>query len=538
MVRNAFPLVCIVLFHGLAAADDKIASTLAVQAALKQGRELLLRSDYQSAVHVLESQITRIEGNSSYLATLRDAYRGLIKSLRMAGKDEEAVIYVRRLQILDPGSALDFTSPKSETAAIPATVPAPAAAPEPRPPQFRLSPRELPASSPADPPSIDPFSVKNHRQYQEASALLDQADQLFKATRYNEAGPLYVRVNQTMPEAMGDSRERLAYCQLHDIVERLNQKDRPILAAEWPGIEKQIHDAMNTTTKLQSFGNTLLTTIASRRETPTTLPQVEKPKAVVEATSVEVKHTRSGKYAVVETANFRVFHNIEPAQAEQIAKAAETARAAAQKKWFGKVLEDWTLKCDVYLHPTADLYSRETGQSGSIPGHANLATQGERVVMRQLHLRLDFPGMMTQTLPHETTHVVLAGQFGPKPIPRWADEGMAVLSEPRDEISRHVRNLSAHRQAGQLFKLNELLALSDWPEAQRVGAFYAESVSVVDYLCGLRDQQTFAKFLKEGLSSGMDAALKKYYGIDGARDLETRWAATTFKGDGYAQRGE
>ena len=46
-------------------------------------------------------------------------------------------------------------------------------------------------------------------------------------------------------------------------------------------------------------------------------------------------------------------------------------------------------------------------------------------------------------LPHEATHVVLAGQFGDQPVPRWADEGMAVLTEPRDKIDRHLRNLPA-----------------------------------------------------------------------------------------------
>src|SRR5205085_9915023 len=64
MARNGLSLVLFVLFHGIAAADDKITNTLAVQAALKQGREHLLRSDYQNAVHVLESQITRIDGSS------------------------------------------------------------------------------------------------------------------------------------------------------------------------------------------------------------------------------------------------------------------------------------------------------------------------------------------------------------------------------------------------------------------------------------------------------------------------------------------
>ncbi len=534
MARNGISLVLFVLFHGIAAADDKITNTLAVQAALKQGRDHLLRSDYQNAVHVLEGQITRIDGSTLYLATLRDAYRGLIKTLRLAGKDEDAAIYIRRLQILDPGSAMDFNAP-APPAAVTAIVKAPK--PEPLPLVARAKIDEPPAPRPADPPGVDPFSVKNHRRYQEASALLDRADQCFKGAQYGEAGSLYARINETMPEAMTDARERWAYCQLHDVVDRLNRQDKPS-AEEWPAIELQVRQAMSMTAKLQSFGNTLLVTIAGRRGGDIAPPRQEAPKPVADAGAVEVKHSRTGRYSVAETANFRVFYTGEAAQAEQVAKAAEAARSAAQKKWFGRVLEEWTPKCDVYLHSTADIYSRETGQAGNTPGHANLATQGERVVLRQLHLRLDFPAMLTQTLPHETTHVVLAGQFGPRPIPRWADEGMAVLSEPREEIDRHVRNLPAHREAKQLFKMNELLAQADWPEAQRVGAFYAQSVSMVDYLSGLRDRQTFARFLKDGMTSGMEAALKKHYGIDGAGDLETRWLAQAFKGDGYVQRGE
>ncbi len=530
MARNGLPLVfCVLLTGPVLGADDKITNTLAVQAALKQGRDHLLHSDYQAAVHVLEGQITRIDANPVYLATLRDAYRGLIKTLKLAGKDDDASTYIRRLQILDPGSALDYGG------AV-ATTPKPPAPKKPLVARAKFD--EAPAPRPVA-PAADPFSDKNHRRYHEVSALLEQADQLFKAEKYTQAGALYARVNETLPDAMHEASERWAYCQLYEVVERLN-RDRPVAAEEWAGLEQQVRRAMSMTTKLQSFGNKLLVTINKRREGGTVAQVPVEAKPAIDAPAIEVKHTKTAgaRYAVAESANFRIFHDGDTGQAERVAKTAETARAAAQKKWFGRVGEEWTPKCDIYLHATADVYSRETGQSGNTPGHANLATQGERVVLRQLHLRLDNPTMLAQTLPHETTHVVLAGQFGPKPIPRWADEGMAVLGEPRAEINRHLRNLPAHREAMQLFKVNELLAKSDWPDAQRVGAFYAQSVSLVDYLCGLRDQQTFAKFLKEGLTSGMDAALKKHYGIEGVRDLETRWTGQAFKGEGYAQRGE
>jgi hypothetical protein len=46
-------------------------------------------------------------------------------------------------------------------------------------------------------------------------------------------------------------------------------------------------------------------------------------------------------------------------------------------------------------------------------------------------------------LPHEITHVVLADRFNTKPMPRWADEGMAVLTEPVEKKQAHptlIRN--------------------------------------------------------------------------------------------------
>src|SRR5262245_59861486 len=86
---------------------DSVAETLAVQTALQQGRDFLQRGDARSAVFALESQLGRINGNPTYLNVLRDAYRAYIKELRLAKQDAEAARYQQRLQILDPGAALD-----------------------------------------------------------------------------------------------------------------------------------------------------------------------------------------------------------------------------------------------------------------------------------------------------------------------------------------------------------------------------------------------------------------------------------------------
>ena len=82
-------------------------------------------------------------------------------------------------------------------------------------------------------------------------------------------------------------------------------------------------------------------------------------------------------------------------------------------------------------------------------------------------MRLDSFGMMDAVLPHETTHVVLAGQFGSLPVPRWADEGIAVLTEPPAKVAQHRQNLLRCHQEGMLFGLKELMVLENYPQEPR-----------------------------------------------------------------------
>jgi hypothetical protein len=195
-----------------------------------------------------------------------------------------------------------------------------------------------------------------------------------------------------------------------------------------------------------------------------------------------------------------------------------------QRKWFGADGEAWSPKCDLYLHATAQDYGRVTGQATNSPGHSRIETDPGtgRVVSRVIHLHCENPGaLLSAVLPHEATHAVLAGQFGKQPVPRWADEGMAVLTEPAEKRELHRRNLAKCK--GELFPVRELMQLADYPPARRISAFYAQSVSLVDYLCALRGPQVFAQFLRDGLREGYEPALRRHYGIEGFADLQGRW---------------
>src|SRR5262249_19250298 len=112
--------------------DQAVATTLAVQTALQQGREHLLHGEYKAAVATLEGELPFINGNQVYLKLLQDAYRAYIKELRLAKQEEEAQRYLRRLLILDRGAILDnppgnlaAASPAAANGAKPSSVPEP-----------------------------------------------------------------------------------------------------------------------------------------------------------------------------------------------------------------------------------------------------------------------------------------------------------------------------------------------------------------------------------------------------------------------------
>ncbi len=229
---------------------------------------------------------------------------------------------------------------------------------------------------------------------------------------------------------------------------------------------------------------------------------------------------RVGPWAVAETANFRIYHDQPVRFVEAVARVAERTRAAMQRCWFGGEGRDWDPPCEVYLHTTAEDFWRETGVPSAARGYSRFRRDG-RGLCRTIELCAAEPDLLPAVVPHEVTHTVLAGQFGDRPLPRWADEGMAILAEPAAVRARHARRLA--RAGGEQFRLGDLLRM-DYPDARFVDVFYAESVSLVDFLVRQRGPREFTRFLREGLEDGYGRALVHHYGFRDLADLDARWS--------------
>ena len=476
---------------------------------------------------------------------MREAYRAYIKDLWLANNAAGAKRYIERLCILEPSAAQDASLRPAEP-----KNPVPRA--ESRPleqiagpvfPEFRPQPTEKgsqrrPRASQAAFGSLQSGGIHTRRRSllpgthmrpgpasgsspQEAQQLLQRAEEEFAHRRFSEARVLFEKAQKADSDCIKNSKDRWAYCLLNQVVEQLNQPGQTGLATA--DLQEQVRGAVAMAPSLEETGKWLLREIDQRQKIqPTGTP----PEVVAQITQTTVRHLGRNKegWQVTETQYFRIFHNQPPEQIEKVAAVAEKTRRDMYRKWFGNDGIDWTPKCELILHPTGNDYSRMTGVSPTSPGHSRIERDpsGQRVLSRRMDLRCDNPGMLDAILPHETTHVVLAGMFGNHDVPRWADEGIAVLTEPSYKVDQHRRNLEKNQQEGMLFRVQELMQLENYPEPRRIGAFYAQSVCLVEFMAELRGPQVFTTFVRDGLRDGYENALRKHYNMD-MNELQQRW---------------
>jgi tetratricopeptide (TPR) repeat protein len=554
MVR--FKPVCAVglLFLGLAAwpaplhadpQENAIGNALAIQRAMEQAKYFLHTGENQKAVLVLEEQVSRINGNPEFLRLMREAYRGYVKDLLASAENQLAEKYRKRLSIIDTAAANDPSlrpgagSAKKSAPAVPASLAGQAGPASQADKNDRVAAMPPPATARGK--IEDPFDLVYQRpaaggddkqklaqtplaQTQLAQTLLAQAHTEFAQRRFAQARLYFEQAAQMDPAAVAQSRDCWGYCKLKYVIDQLNQTslDKSTL----PELQREVNSAVSMAPALAEKGKLVLASIDERRRSPAATGAGNNAAETPSDRNYTIQHHDGSGYGwqLAETTHFRIYHKQSRDYAEKVALVAERTRYEMYRKWFGNGGPDWMPKCDLYLHPTAQDYARDGHGSPSSPGHSKIDHDREtgRVAFRRMDMRCDNPNMLEAVLPHETTHVVLAGQFGPVFVPRWCDEGIAVLTEPTQEIEKHRRNLARCQRDGLLFTVKDLMTMKDYPHPRQIGAFYAQSVVLCDYLTKLRGPQTLTAFIRDAMREGYDASLRRHYGWDFAT-LETQW---------------
>jgi hypothetical protein len=174
----------------------------------------------------------------------------------------------------------------------------------------------------------------------------------------------------------------------------------------------------------------------------------------------------------------------------------------------------WPVPCPVRVKITGNNSGGGATSFGFGPGG---------VVSRQMSIEGPVERLTAAVLPHEITHTVFAHRFG-RPVPRWADEGGAVLSEDETEFRRHDRLCREYLNAGKAMSLRRLFALREYPSDPLV--LYAQGYSVAAFWTRTGGKPQFLDFVDHGTRHGWDSAVQKYcsaYGYRTVEEFEHAW---------------
>lgn len=234
-----------------------------------------------------------------------------------------------------------------------------------------------------------------------------------------------------------------------------------------------------------------------------------------------------GSWCVCETDYFAVWGSPGTGSVVNTAMRCESLRASLQDLWYeDAAAEKWRSKCVVVLHAHAEDYASAVALPGTRSvGCTTLQVDRGCVTFRRIDLRCDRSNWRSSALPHELTHVVLADRVAGRPLPLWADEGLAVLSESLSTRKAREDILIAAIRRGRTFPIGELLGREGLPVPERRDVFYSQSSALVALLVERAKPAGFIAYLERSRAVGDDAALRECCGIEGMEGLEELWRA-------------
>jgi hypothetical protein len=251
---------------------------------------------------------------------------------------------------------------------------------------------------------------------------------------------------------------------------------------------------------------------------------------------LEFRAYATGGWQIRESAGFRVCSRGALPNDQVLATALEVLRTDLSRKWLGDVpLPLWRPKCEIILHTSQKAYLRAVPGGTQTIGSSLIESEHGRIVTRRIDVRGDQPGWLNAAVAHELTHVILADVFANGEVPRWADEGMAVLADTPEKQRLHLRDLRDARQQGNHWRMVELFTLAGYPDEHRQAAFYGQSASVVKFLVDRGSPEQFRRFVQASLNDGYDRALNDVYQFRGLRELEQHWTESVVREESVAQ---
>jgi hypothetical protein len=222
------------------------------------------------------------------------------------------------------------------------------------------------------------------------------------------------------------------------------------------------------------------------------------------------------------TAHVQLRADVAPRPLACQAAECEAVLERLHRIWFAEPPANWAPKCSIVVHRSPATYLRAVPNGSQTNGSSLVVHAGATIKQRQIDILCTDDTWLAGTLGHELTHVLLADHFGLK-VPRWADEGMAVLADSLEKQRRHEKVWQAALLDRRVFGIRRLMLVDAPLPRDEMAAFYGQSASLVRFLVHQRTPAAFTTFLRLAECEGPDKALDRVYNIGNCDLLEERW---------------
>ena len=187
----------------------------------------------------------------------------------------------------------------------------------------------------------------------------------------------------------------------------------------------------------------------------------------------------------------------------------------------------WEERAKILIFHNQKSFVEATGQPAWTTGYADrdIYLFKSRVIVTYKQEKQFLDGL----LPHEISHLILHDFILKERIPMWFDEGVAQLQEPaKKDVAAGIMHTLILKRAYIPFEILAALDIRKETDTGKVQAFYAQSLSIVEFLLEKYGSDSFSRlcrYLKDG--KDFEKALSSAYTntIGSMKDLEQKWLA-------------
>ncbi len=180
----------------------------------------------------------------------------------------------------------------------------------------------------------------------------------------------------------------------------------------------------------------------------------------------------------------------------------------------------WEKRANIYIYDAIQDYQAATGQPA---WSAGCATVKEKVIKTFPYAR----GFFDAILPHEMGHIIFREfvGFDNYKVPIWLDEGVASYQEVfrrsiANKIVKEALEKNTFMDLEKLSKFNPPLV----QDSELVNLFYAESLSIIDFLIKEFGSDNFVLFCQNLRDKqDLDRALSSAYPFKDTKELGRAW---------------